>query len=186
MPRSLWWLYKRALLFKEPLFLHTCNSHSLGIIKTRCISKAFSNLRCVIRLVREEKWITLSSTHLQLQTKLNFQKTSVITCNYWKSNNCRNVSCSKCWNVTCQNTLATETGKQLQNLNPLGLHQVLLKKLVYALPDNNDFCCNYGTKYDKGVKNDAVYFGFHWQLAPHFKNTVGPTPALHKQLRYKV
>jgi len=34
------------LIFNEPLFLHPCsNSHSVGIIKTRCISKAFANLR---------------------------------------------------------------------------------------------------------------------------------------------
>jgi len=62
-----------------------------------------------------------------------------------------------------------------------------LEKLDYTLPDNSDVYYDYRTKYHgKGVKNGAVHFDFRWQRVPQLKNTVGPTPALHKQLQYKV
>jgi len=44
-----------------------------------------------------EDW--LSSTHFQLQNKLNFQETSSSI--YWNSNNYQTLSCSNYWNKSC-------------------------------------------------------------------------------------
>jgi len=38
----------------------------------------------------------------------------------------------------------------------------------------------------RALKNSAVHSYFRWQSAPRFKYTVGPAPALHKQLQLKV
>jgi len=38
----------------------------------------------------------------------------------------------------------------------------------------------------KDVKNSTVHYDLQWQQAPTLKKTVGPEPALHKQLQQKV
>ena len=38
------------------------------------------------------------------------------------------------------------------------------------------------TKWITMNKGHAIHFQFRWQRAPRFNNTVGPTPALRKQL----
>jgi len=38
----------------------------------------------------------------------------------------------------------------------------------------------------EGGKKRAVHFDFHWKRASRFKNTLGPAPALHTQLRLKL
>ena len=45
--RTCYFLWNRyfLILFKEPLVLHTCGSHSAGIIKTSCTAKVFANLK---------------------------------------------------------------------------------------------------------------------------------------------
>jgi len=39
---------------------------------------------------------------------------------------------------------------------------------------------------NEGVKNRGVRFDFGWPRALRLKNTVGPAPALHKQLQYSI
>jgi len=106
--------------FKESLFFSTCNRHSVGIIKTRCILKVFTNLRlpyqtdCTRGLLNNAiDW--LSSTHLQPRSKLNFQKTSITGSNYWNSSNCWTYLAAtiEAWPAKCP-TPTTETGNSFK------------------------------------------------------------------------
>ena len=173
----------------EPLCLHTCNNHSVGIMKARCISKVFANLRlpyqtCTTGKMNNDKdW--LSRIHLQFRTELNFQKTSYI--NYWKSNNYQTASCSNCWSVTCQNTLAIETENNFKT-------ETLSASTRCYWKNWNTHCRIAMTSVTiternmmiKDVKKQRSSLWFSLAPGPHFENSMGPTPALHKQLRYKV
>jgi len=132
-----------------------------------------------VEVAFEEGRLSYTSTHLQLRTTVNLQKTH--SSNSWNRNNYQTVSCSNYWNLICQiRNDHHRNRKLLQNLSPLCLNQtaiektyatkriVLLKKLSYTLSKNNSHCYDERSNF-KGVKNFAVNFEFRWQRAPRLK-----------------